>query len=303
VPTTKTPSALPRNKVTAKVGATAKAHAIVKATYQRKRTITEIIPEDVTRAKAGRWLDLISPITEWAGLKGDALRFKRSQLRVQQEAALERLADSVRDKMKGHPVIYPLPPKILVPALEAASLEAPDSPLIDWWAHLLVSGAVRAPLRPFLIDLMSKIGIEEAIFLETMWNKFSDVGLNLYDPQLVVAIHQGMVSNMVNQFFTENAQYADDAFDQAMDERAQGYGIGLTSQTIINDGGYNIFVKTSENIRESGVPIRVCRALSILDVHEWEAWLHGPRPPNVASMAIEILAFTVLGIEFMRATR
>src|SRR3954465_1185709 len=57
----------------------AKAEAIAKITYQRNRSITEIVPPDVTRAKAGRWLDLISPITEWAGLRGDALRFQREQ--------------------------------------------------------------------------------------------------------------------------------------------------------------------------------------------------------------------------------
>src|ERR1043165_586819 len=122
----------PNMRIDAK--ASAKVEAVARATYQRKRTTTEIIPADVTRAKAGRWLDLISPITEWAGLRGDALRFQRDQLRIRQEAALEKLADTVRGMMQGQMVLHPLPPKILVPALEAVSLEDPMSPLIHWWA-------------------------------------------------------------------------------------------------------------------------------------------------------------------------
>jgi hypothetical protein len=42
-----------------------KAELVAKATYQRKHSTTEVVPPDVTRAKAGAWLDLISPITEW----------------------------------------------------------------------------------------------------------------------------------------------------------------------------------------------------------------------------------------------
>lgn len=69
-------------KIRLSIKGTAKAEAIAKAVFERKKSITEVIPPDVTRAKAGRWLDLISPITEWAGLKGDALRFRRAQLRI-----------------------------------------------------------------------------------------------------------------------------------------------------------------------------------------------------------------------------
>jgi hypothetical protein len=140
----------------------AKVEAVAKATFARKKSITEVIPPDVTRANVGRWLDLISPITEWAGFKGDALRYRRAQLRIQQESALDRLAEEVRAKMENQKVLYPIPPKIFVPALEAASLEHPESPLIKWWANLLVSGATTKEPRPFLVDLMTKIGVTES---------------------------------------------------------------------------------------------------------------------------------------------
>lgn len=155
------------------VKAAAELKAVAKASYDIKKNIEQKIPEDVTRARTHAWLDLISPITEWAGLKGDELRHKRSLLRIQQDEALAKLGSSIQAKMRDKEVITPLPPKILVPALEAASLEEPDSPLIDWWADLLVSGATRAPLRPYFIDLMSVLGPAEAKFLEWLWGRFS----------------------------------------------------------------------------------------------------------------------------------
>lgn len=159
-------------KIKAEAKAVAKIEASAKVSFQRKKTISEIIPLDVTRAKAGAWLDAISPITEWAGLKGDALRYRRLQLRIQQETALDRLGELIKKKMKDQNVEFPLPPKILVPALEAASLEEPTSPLIEWWANLFVAGATGSNVRPYHVDLMKIIGIEEAACLEKVWSKF-----------------------------------------------------------------------------------------------------------------------------------
>src|SRR5580704_17210450 len=120
--------------------ATAKVEAVAKATYQRKKTTTEVVPPDVTRAKAGAWLTLLSPITEWAGLKGDALKFRRRLLRIQQEETLLRIAQSVRAKLADAHISRPIPRKILVPALEKPSLEdATDDVMVDRWANLLSS--------------------------------------------------------------------------------------------------------------------------------------------------------------------
>ncbi|MGY3588694.1 hypothetical protein ACVIGB_002348 [Bradyrhizobium sp. USDA 4341] len=80
-----------------KAEVTATAEAVVRATYQRKHTTTAIVPADVTRAKAGAWIDLISPITEWAALRGDALRHKRELLRIQQEETLLNLAQKIQN--------------------------------------------------------------------------------------------------------------------------------------------------------------------------------------------------------------
>ena len=80
MPRKKAKDAAPGPKIEAVATATAeaKAKAKAKATYSRKKTIMENIPEDVTRAKAGAWLDLISPLVEAAGRKGDAIAAEAS---------------------------------------------------------------------------------------------------------------------------------------------------------------------------------------------------------------------------------
>jgi hypothetical protein len=129
----------PRNSSTAK--ANVDVQAIAKATYSRKRIISEVIPKDVTRAKTGAWLDIISPVTQWAGLKGDALRHKRTLLRLQQEQTLSEIARRFAERRKSVTIEKPIPLKFMVPFLEQASLEDPDSSLVDLWANLLVSAA------------------------------------------------------------------------------------------------------------------------------------------------------------------
>src|SRR5580704_6544999 len=147
--------------------ATAKVEAVAKATYQRKKTTTEVVPPDVTRAKAGAWLTLLSPITEWAGLKGDALNFKRRLLRVQQEETLLSVAQSVRAKLAGEEVVRPVPRKILIPALEKASLEeATDQIMIDRWSNLLASAALSPSVQPRYVGILEELAGVQAECLE-----------------------------------------------------------------------------------------------------------------------------------------
>ena len=162
-----------RNSPTIKAEATARAELVAKATYQRKRTTSEVIPPDVTRAKAGAWLDLISPITEWAGLKGDQLRHKRELLRIQQDSVLNRIVASAQKKLAAERLeVEPIPTKFLVPFLERASLEDEDSDLCDRWADLLVSAA--SGYDPSMIRfaaVLAEIGAGEVKFLNRIVRK------------------------------------------------------------------------------------------------------------------------------------
>jgi hypothetical protein len=153
-----------------KADATAKLEASAKASFQRKVNVTQVIPPDVTRAKAGAWLDLISPISEWAGLRGDQLRHKRQLLRIQQETVLTKIVERAR-RMMGIQInsTSPVPNKFLVPFLEKASLEESDSELIDTWASLLSSAATSFdPHMVRFCTILSEVGPMEVQFLHRL---------------------------------------------------------------------------------------------------------------------------------------
>jgi hypothetical protein len=156
----------PGAKMPLKAEATAIVKAVATARYERKRNITEVIPPDVTRAKASAWLDLISPVTEWAGLKGDELRARRQLLRVQKEEALTQIALRAGPKLRTSSV-KPIPNKFVVPFLEQASLEEPDSSLIDMWADLLVSASENfASYHTHFVSIMAQLSAKQGELLK-----------------------------------------------------------------------------------------------------------------------------------------
>jgi hypothetical protein len=317
--------------------ATAKVEAVARASFEHKKSVTEVIPPDVTRAKAGRWLDLISPMTEWAGLRGDALRYQRTQLRIQQEVALEHLAESMRHKMSGRRVEHPLPPKILVPALEAASLESPASPLIDWWADLLVSGATRDPVPPYLVEVMQKIGSREAAFLERLWRGYCTQQQEyIEEPRLVrldvyvkIRTFLSSVLEDINKLPSDERKAGvstepslpyrlrkklEDArigYDR-LAERAQkwieeGDRVGVPLRLVFaNVDGRSYFTAASKILEDEEAAIDICSALKLLDKYvnstrEQKLWFECGSYET--SIDVEILQFTAVGIEFMKACR
>jgi hypothetical protein len=160
-----------------KVEVSAKAHATAKVSFERKKLITENVPEDVSRAKAGAWLTLLSPITEWAGLKGDALNFKRKLLRVQQEETLVRIASRVREKLADGEITRHVPRKILIPAIEKASLEeVDDDVMVDRWASLLASAAQDVKVQPRFVGILEELSGAQAECLERVaFNKMEEL--------------------------------------------------------------------------------------------------------------------------------
>lgn len=80
--------------------------------------------------------DIVRPLTEWAGLRGDRLRLQR------EEVALEIAKQAAAKVEASKKPLTPIPTKTIVRLLEGGSLEEPtDKTMIDLWANLLASAA------------------------------------------------------------------------------------------------------------------------------------------------------------------
>ena len=268
--------------------ATAKIEATARASYTVSKKVLQTIPEDVTRARSDAWPELISPITEWAGLKADAMRAKRSALRIQQEAALQKLARLVRQKMIDRKVAHPLPVKILVPALESASLEAPESDLLQWWADLLVSGATKEPLRPYLVELLNKIGPEEALVLDELWTGY--LARNWKSSSLGVLSIRNTVSSALGHMISHHQDLTkhfgvDDHLEYLSAGEKFGHTVAFLFREILKMGrsigvpiGYEMAREWSgresgqskqfANLEAKHVELEVCQALRLAVRHE-----------------------------------
>jgi hypothetical protein len=147
--------------------------------YSISKQVTEIVPEDVSRARHNAWLDLISPLTEWAGLKGDQVRYRRQQLRLQQEDNLIRVGLRARQQIeRDGRKPEAVPTKALVPLLESASLEDGDSELLELWGNLLASAAIEfGPDVLTCIAILRELGPVEVRLLNDMAAKFAQSGV------------------------------------------------------------------------------------------------------------------------------
>src|SRR4051794_20820570 len=114
-PSARKSKASPAVSAKADVGLRAEAKLI----HSTKHKKLEVIPPDVTRAKAVALLDLFAPLTQASGLVGDFLTQKREIMRLRHETLME-IAVRARDRMRPVSVQKPMTAKFLLPFLEQA---------------------------------------------------------------------------------------------------------------------------------------------------------------------------------------
>lgn len=143
--------ASPDKPVTIDIGASAKVSLDIKT--------------EIPKESSGRLLDalteLIRPFSERRGLIADRLRLER-------EEVLYEIASRARRRIElENAVIKPIPSKLLIPLLEAASLEdVSDQKLIDMWSNLLATALTQKVemLAQYVTILSSLTGSQARIF-------------------------------------------------------------------------------------------------------------------------------------------
>jgi hypothetical protein len=303
---------MPRKKSTAvpKIKASAKASAEAKAIFSHKKEIKETIPEDVTRAKAGAWLDLISPLTEWAGLRGDKLRHKREVLRLQREDTLAEIAHRARRRLpRDLTTISPVPLKFIVPFLEQASLEDPESVLVDLWANLLVSASKEFGTHHIhFVSIISRISPSQGQILKEIIGTESLDALNKTIETL--AFRSSNPFSFENVFrsylsgFMLNRQYTQDMgdklFAQAVVEFCDWAGLEMVRATYRNNRNKYRSVEFAYSQYKDGkeVDYSILEAIGLvtrvkIDYFDAQEW----------SLELVYYRVTYLGFEFAKACK
>lgn len=282
----------------------------VKASLELKAEI----PKETSGRILDALTDAIRPFTEKRGLKADIIRLQR------EDVALEIAKRALKRKEIEGLTFKSVPNKILVPILERGSLEEPESALIDWWSNLLTSSATKGAIRPFLIDLMSALGDQEAKFLHSLWTDYSaqlrNAGTFLGEPEhimnYVVSTVKPKLDEHLSKIFATGQNSSIDFGKMAsvlgrtmFELAAWGDGVGvpfeLSAPVAINrNGALAIIGQKSSRIEQAGSAVDVCKALNIL-----REYTHfEPVPGLIGAQArydVRALIFTRLGVEFMKA--
>jgi Abortive infection alpha len=131
----------------------------VKATAEIK---TEISSE-VTGNLVSALVDIIRPFTEARGLKADQIRLQRQDILIEIASKARRRAE-----LEEFP-INPVPPKLLIPFMEKASLEGDDESMQERWATLLVSASKAYKARQLtFVDILSRLSSDEFNLIESI---------------------------------------------------------------------------------------------------------------------------------------
>lgn len=130
------------------------------AKAEAKLAVETRVPEESSGRLVDALTDLIRPWSEARGLKAD-------QLRLQREEVLVEIVKKARDKrILGAEEYKYIPTKILVPLLEAASLEDPkDTEMHERWANLLVSSSADGGIEPRFVSILKEITGRQARLL------------------------------------------------------------------------------------------------------------------------------------------
>lgn len=145
--------------------------ASIKAEAVAKLEVQATVP----KASVGRFVDsvtdLFRPFSESQGLRAD-------QIRLQREDVAIAIAKKARERIAIEKVpIHSVPNKVLIPLIEAASLEdIDDDSMVEMWANLLASAATDDGVEPRLVGILKELRKPQAELLER-------IALNMLDQE------------------------------------------------------------------------------------------------------------------------
>ena len=232
-------------------------------------------------------VDIIRPFSEKRGLRADLIRLQREEVAIAIAfKATERL------RITGD-TPHSIPNKILVPMLEKASLEDPNSELIDRWANLLASTARCPHIKAITFaDVLSQLGGDQAQLLDR-------IGVPRWKvvPEPLLSSTMGVVrgSNWLDRIYTRGIPRLDGfgkhisllLVQQEIDESELCYTVELR---VVGPAGYT---EVDRYYRDNKIDFDILERQSLIEKHHFET--NG----FFGNIGVTIYGLTELGIEFL----
>lgn len=135
----------------------------VSAKAEARFELHATVPERSMGRLVDALTDIVRPFSESRGLRADQIRLQREDVAMEMALrARQRLMIEVGD-------IRPVPNKVLVPLIEAASNEEPtDDYMIDMWANLLATAATRGTVEPRFVGILREMHGRQAEAFEAV---------------------------------------------------------------------------------------------------------------------------------------
>jgi hypothetical protein len=270
-------------------------------------SISAEIKTEIPKESTGRLLDALTdairPFTESRGLRADQIRLQRAEVAIEIAYRAQKLL-----QIEGGNA-QPVGPKFLIPFLEKASLEDPESDFVDRWASLLAS-AVESPGDDLSVctSILSELGPTEAALLDRSRVQLSNNNL-----------WPGADLKKIAEKWIENAKAGYSNLQEVMADYAEGKisvedvlshltGFSATSPCVVTTFHFGRPGQESKTLslpfsNKESVAVDVLVYRNLLKVESyWEVIdiISTNRKPHRGTLHVEYFALTNLGLLFLR---
>jgi hypothetical protein len=193
------------------------------ARAEAKLEIQATVPEKSVGRLVDAITDIFRPFSESRGLKADQIRLQREDVAIE-------IAIKARERLNiEDATIRPVPNKILVPLIEAASCEASDDTYMqNIWANLLASAATEPEVEPRFVGILRELQGTQARALERL--ALNEAEMFEFPKTVLAEAPFDLASQNLQRIMT-------DVLSEFDDDTAIPYAMDKVEETISRPGG------------------------------------------------------------------
>lgn len=224
-----------------------------------------------TAKAAGKGIDLVQGLSGWVGkvvgdpvaeavgfFVTDRIQTARIEKAIFDKVRLQALLRQVESDIAGRTInVRPLPPKVAIPLLEAATMEYEDE-LLALWAKLLATAIDddADPVERQYVSMLTELSVGDAEALQYFWDQSFEPynvkptrdGLKLLGPAIDTTAYGDHIAANLTRLGILTASYIEfQVYEPAGHNRYGSYGPEQESVQVPGDFRYAVFTELGRN--------------------------------------------------------